>query len=153
MEKKLSVSAIKNGTVIDHITAGQALNIVKILNLSDHNKVVTVGINLPSKNMRHKDLIKVAEKEITPEEVTGFAFLAPHATVNIIKNYKVEKKFKADIPELVHRIIVCPNPQCISNNEQMESAFYILQKNGSIKLQCKYCEKIFWREEIKKYNH
>jgi len=153
MKKTLSVSAIINGTVIDHITAGQALNIVKILNLTNHNKVITVGINLVSKDMRHKDLIKIAEKEITTDEVNSFAFLAPKATINIIRNYRVVKKYKANIPELVHRIIVCPNPQCISNNEQMESAFYILQKNGSIKLQCKYCEKIFWREEIKKYNH
>lgn len=153
MKKTLLVSAIKNGSVIDHITAGQALNIVQILNIPTHHKIITVGINLPSKTMDYKDLIKIEDKEITEKEVNSFAFLAPQATINIISNYKIIKKYKVKMPKTIFHIIVCPNPVCISNNEKMESVFCVVRQNGAIELQCKYCEKIFSRDDIRKYNN
>jgi aspartate carbamoyltransferase regulatory subunit len=152
MEKTLPVAAIKNGTVIDHIAAGQAQNIIQILDLTSHKKIVTVGINLLSKAMGRKDLIKIEDKEISQAEADRFAFLAPLATINIIRNYKVIKKFKVTMPLVVDQIIICPNPMCISNREVMTSAFKIIAKGKTIKLQCKYCEKIFDRTEINKYN-
>ncbi len=153
MNKTLLVAAIKNGSVIDHILASQALIIMQILNLSMDKKIVTVGINLLSKNMKFKDIIKIEDKEISPEEVDRFSFLAPQATINIIRNYKIVKKYKVNMPKSINKIIVCPNIKCISNNEDMESSFYIKQSNEVIKLQCKYCEKIFNQEAIKNYNH
>lgn len=152
-QKQLLVSAIKNGTVIDHITAGHALKIIRLLNLADHNKVVTVGLNLPSRAMRIKDLIKVECRELTPDEISRVAILAPRASINIIKNYKVTKKFHVNIPETIEYVIICPNPKCITNNESMSSKFNVLHENNKIKLKCNYCEKIFKQDEIGQYKH
>ena len=153
MKKTLLVKAIKNGTVIDHIIAGQALNIVQILNIFASRKIIIVGINFSSKIMGRKDLIKIEDKEITEKEVNSFAFLSPRATINIIHDYKIIKKYKIKIPKTIFHIIVCPNPNCVSNNEKMESVFYTIKQNRTIKLRCKYCEKIFSRDDIKKYNN
>ena len=149
---ELLVSAIKNGTVIDHIAAGQALKIIRILRLPDHKKVVTLGLNLPSRAMGHKDLIKVEGRELTPEEANEVALLAPEASINIIKNYKVTKKFRVRIPEMIERVIVCPNAKCITNHERMMTVFFVRQQGKLLKLQCKYCEKIFGQGEIGDYN-
>ncbi len=150
--QELLVSAIKDGTVIDHITAGRALKIIRVLRLPDHKKVVTVGLNLPSRAMGHKDLIKVEGRELTPEEANEVALLAPEASINIIKNYKVTKKFKVQIPQTIERVVVCPNPKCITNFERMTTLFSVKRYGTVIKLSCKYCEKIFEQEEIKDYN-
>ncbi len=150
-DKKLLVSAIKNGTVIDHIEAGNALKIIRLLNLPAHKKIVTVGLNLPSRVMKHKDIIKVEEREITEEEMNQIAILAPKASINIICDFEIIKKFNAKLPKQIEHILVCPNPDCITNQERMDSLFHVI-KNGTIKLKCHYCEKIFSQEEIKNYN-
>lgn len=151
--KTLSVAAIKNGTVIDHITSGHALKIVRLLNLAEHNKTVTLGLNLPSKESKYKDIIKVEGRELTQEEISRVAIFAPNATINIIKNYDVVKKFPTEMPETVEYVIVCPNPNCITNHEVMDSKFHIKQEGKNIKLKCNYCEKIFAEEEITEYKN
>lgn len=150
-EKKLLVNAIKNGTVIDHITAGSALKIIRILNLAEHDSLVTLGLNLPSASMKHKDLIKAAERELTPEEVNRVAILAPQATINIVKNYEIVKKFKIKLPEKIESVVICPNPKCITNHEPMASEFFVLPNGKHIKMRCKYCEKVFVNEDIREY--
>lgn len=152
-DKKLLVAAIKNGTVVDHINAGHALKIIRLLNLADHNKLVTVGLNLPSKATKIKDLIKVEGRELTPEEINRIAIFAPHGTINIIKNYEVVKKFHAEIPDVVEYVIVCPNLKCITNHENMNSKFHVLENKGEITLKCHYCEKSFAENEIKDYKN
>ncbi|MBT5337655.1 aspartate carbamoyltransferase regulatory subunit [Candidatus Falkowbacteria bacterium] len=152
-KKTLSVAAIKNGTVIDHITAGHALKIVRLLNLADHNKIVTLGLNLPSKENKYKDIIKVEGRELNPKELRRVAIFAPHATINIIENYEIVKKFKTEMPETVEYVIVCPNPNCITNNEIMDSKFHVKQEGKNIKLKCNYCEKSFDESEIQKYKN
>ena len=151
-EKKLLVSAIKNGTVVDHITAGKALSIIRLLNLLQHKKIVTVGLNLPSKSMGYKDLIKVEGAELTPEEANRSAIFSPESSVNIIRNYNVAKKFFVAIPEKISRLIICPNPKCITNHDRMESLFHVSKEGKEIKLQCHYCEKIFSNDEISQYS-
>ncbi|MBI5728254.1 MAG: aspartate carbamoyltransferase regulatory subunit [Candidatus Magasanikbacteria bacterium] len=150
-QKTLSVSAIKNGTVVDHIPAGAALTIIRLLNLPQGNKQVTVGLNLPSRATIYKDLIKVEERELTEDEANRVALLAPRATINIIKNYTVVKKFHVKIPENIHRVVVCPNPTCITNQERMATTFRVETKLDRVSLRCLYCEKIFAREDIKEY--
>ena len=149
--KQLLVAAIKNGSVIDHITAGNALKIIRLLNLASHNKLVTVGLNLPSRAMKYKDLIKVEDRELTPAEVNHVAILSPQASINIIKNYNVVKKFTVTIPETIDYVITCPNPKCITNNEPMSSKFHVQKTKDGIKLKCHYCEKVFSQAEIKDY--
>lgn len=149
-QKELSVAAIKNGTVIDHITAGQALTIVRILGLSSYQQVITVGLHLPSRAMGAKDLIKIEGREVTPEEANQVALFAPEATVNIIRNYQTAKKFMVELPKSVASFIICPNPKCITNNERMNTVFEVAP-GKPLKVRCHYCEKIFLREEIKDY--
>ncbi|MFA6486222.1 MAG: aspartate carbamoyltransferase regulatory subunit [Candidatus Magasanikbacteria bacterium] len=151
--KQLLVSAINNGTVIDHITAGSALKIIRLLNLASHKNVVTVGLNLPSRAMKYKDLIKVEGREISPAEIDRVAILSPQASINIIKNYEVVKKFLVNLPAIIDYVVVCPNPKCITNNETMSSRFHVIKEKDGIKLKCHYCEKIFKQNDIKEYKN
>lgn len=144
----LSVAAIKQGTVIDHIPAGSALPMIRLLHLAVQKKQVTVGLNLPSRAMGHKDLIKVEERELTQDEVSQVAILAPDATINIIKNYAVVKKFSMKLPDRIDRVMLCPNPTCITNHERMATSFLVHTYKKEIRLRCKYCEKIFKQDDI-----
>ena len=152
-QKTLSVSAIKDGTVIDHISAGHALKIVRLLDLASHKQVVTIGLNLPSGSLGVKDIIKVAGKELSEEEADRVAMFAPQGTVNIIKDFQVVKKFNTRLPSLITHIIVCPNPKCITNHENIETKFKTIGNNGQLKLQCHYCEKIFLQSDILEYKN
>ena len=151
MEKTLKVLAIKNGTVIDHLTAGTAVRIVKILKLENHENTITIGINLPGKKGITKDLIKIEKMELTSDQVNEIALLSPSATINIIKNYQVVKKFNVKIPDELTDIITCPNPKCVTNHEQVSTKFLILFNNKKFKLKCHFCERVFNQEEIYDY--
>lgn len=149
MNKTLSVSAIQNGTVVDHITSDQTLRIMHMLRLLDKKHMVTVGFNLPSKRMKLKDLIKIENHELLPEEANQITVFAPDATINIIKNYEVVKKLSTTLPEHIKSIFICPNGECVTHSEPVESFFYI-QENGKVmRLVCKYCEKSFDRNQVK----
>lgn len=149
LTKTVAVSAICNGTVIDHIPAGQALSIIKFLKLTGHNRQVTLGLNLPSSHLGYKDLIKVEERTLSSEETSQVAILAPEATVNLIENFSVKNKFKVTLPKRIEGVISCPNPRCISNHETAVSKISVLQRwRGNIRLQCHYCRKTFSQEEI-----
>ena len=134
------VFAIKEGTVIDHIDAGSALKIIRILNLADEQKIVSVGLNFSSKGLGMKDIIKVEKRELTPDEINRVAIFAPHATINIIRDFKVTKKFKVQIPDSIHNVIVCPNPKCVTNVEKITTRFTRIE-TGLYK--CEYCEKTY----------
>jgi aspartate carbamoyltransferase regulatory subunit len=152
-DKKLLVAAIKDGTVIDRIDAGHALKIIRLLNLAGYKEIVTVGLNLPSKAIGQKDLIKIEKLELSPEQINSIAILAPKATINIIKDYEVVKKFNTKIPEVVKYLITCPNPKCITNHDSTETKFEITNENGLIYMKCYYCEKEFKESEITEYKH
>ncbi len=149
MSKTLSVSAIKNGTVIDHIPAGQALRILRLLNLTTSKNKITLGLNLPSKSMGHKDLIKIEARFLTTLEASDIIVFAPKATINIIENFEATKKISTQIPETIKGIFVCPNLACITHTESVVSFFYIEEQSKRIKLSCKYCEKKFDRDQVK----
>ena len=147
------VFAIKAGTVIDHITAGHALKIVRLLNLADENRVVTIGLNFSSKKMKLKDIIKVENRELTKEEINRVAIFAPLASINIIKDFAVIKKFRAEIPETIEYVVTCPNPKCLTNHESITTKFHVLPKSNNIHLKCHYCEKVFLESEINEYKN
>lgn len=146
MEKSLSVAAIEQGTVIDHIPAGQGMRIVKLLKLAHHHKKVTLGLNLPSQTLGYKDIIKVEERTICEEEANQIAVFAPKATLNIIENYQIAKKFTLVMPEIITQILACPNLNCITNHEQIVTRFKVHQFGRKVHLQCCYCEKGFSHE-------
>ena len=115
--KQLSVSAIQNGTVIDHITAGKALQVADILNIGNLKREIMIGVNLTSQKMGKKDIIKIENRELSKEEANSIALISPTATLIIIDDYKVVKKFGIDIPKEINQHIICPNSQCITNKE------------------------------------
>jgi len=107
MKKELSISAIKEGSVIDHIPGNVTLKVVDILDLRGIRGIISIATNLPSKTMGKKGIIKISGKDLTKEEVDKIALIAPHATVNIIKNYDVKQKIKVAIPPVINKIIKC----------------------------------------------
>ena len=147
MEKELSVSAIKEGTVIDHIPSNVTLKVVDILDLKGVRSIISIATNLTSKSMGKKGIIKIGGKDLTKEEVNKIAIIAPDATVNIIKDYEVKEKIKVAIPSTINKIIKCSNPNCITNNEKVTTKFYVLGKNP-LRVRCHYCERSMYEEDI-----
>lgn len=148
-ETTLRVSKIKNGTVIDHITGGHALDVVKILGITGHRSgVVSIAMNVPSKRLGIKDIVKVEGRKLDASEVDKIALLAPHATINIVKDYKVIEKKRVKLPEAVRGVVKCDNPACISNSsEPVQSKFYI-EKEEPLRLKCHYCGHVMEKKDI-----
>src|SRR5512136_1721714 len=150
-EATLRVSKIKDGTVIDHITGGHALDVAKILGLAERRaSVITIAMNVPSKRLGHKDMVKIEGRFLAGSEVDKIALLAPSATINIVKGYKVVEKQRVKLPEVIKGIVKCDNPACISNsNEPVQTRFYV-QKAQPLRLKCHYCGHIMEKEDILK---
>lgn len=140
-EEELSVSAIKEGSVIDHIPAGQGMKLLKLLNLTKQHRKITVGLNLPSRSIGYKDLIKVEDYIISPEIAGQIAIFAPHATLVLIENYLVVKKEKVKLPKQITKILDCTNSHCITNHERIETKFSVRRLGKKIELMCLYCDK------------
>lgn len=150
-EKELRVRRIKNGTVIDHITAGQALNVIKILGLPDASEgVVSILLNSPGEHGK-KDVVKIENRELKVTEVDRIALIAPNATINIIRNFNVSQKKKVHIPEFMEGVIRCINPNCISNSDEpITSKFNVTVDDDMPKLSCTYCGRVI-SENIAKH--
>ena len=146
-DKQLSVSAIKDGTVIDHVPANVLFNVVSILNLDKLDTMVTFGNSLESKKLGKKGIIKLSEVFFKDEDINKIALVAPSAKLNIIRNYKVVEKKVVEVPDEIVGIVKCVNPKCITNNQPVTTKFYVVSKDD-IKLKCHYCEKITNRQNI-----
>ncbi|MBR0270867.1 MAG: aspartate carbamoyltransferase regulatory subunit [Methanobrevibacter sp.] len=152
MKSELKIKAIENGTVIDHITANKSLHILKILGLPDDDIInVTVAMNVSSKETGRKDIVKIENREIDHQELNQIALIAPKATINIIKDYKVVKKDQIILPEVITSLIKCTNEKCITNyeNEPITSRFNVIESQPPV-LRCHYCEKLIKNEDIEK---
>ncbi len=145
-EKTLSVSAIKEGTVIDHIAPGQALNLIRHLQLAATGMRVTIGLNLKSHSCGLKDLIKLEGIFITETQASQIAVFSPFSTVSVIEDYKVVKKFRVSLPEKIEGLLVCPNFRCVTHSEKISTLFKVEEENGRSLLRCKFCEKTFHLE-------
>lgn len=147
MIKTRSVSAIENGIVIDHIPAGQSLKIMRLLHVVNSKQRVTLGLNLRSTSLKLKDLIKIENRLLTPQEIDHVAIFAPGATVSRIENFKVSEKAKCELPKTIRDILVCPNQNCI-NPIESKGFFKLEGSPNQIKLRCFYCEKQFERDQV-----
>ena len=146
--QKMSVEAIKDGTVIDHIPAGLGLSILNQFKLLDYGSAVTVGFNLPSKTQGSKDIIKIKEVLFDEKSANRLALFAPEATVNLIENFRVVRKLHLKMPDTISEVFRCPNSNCASHGEPVKSRFYVRQHQGQTRLKCHYCEKTFPREVV-----
>lgn len=140
--KELVVSALENGTVLDHIPAENVYKALDILDLKGIGNQITIGINLTSKLFGKKGIIKIEDKFFKDEELNKLALIAPKATVNVIRDFKVVEKKKLVMPEEIHGIAKCRNPKCVTNHQPISTWFKTIEEGNEISLLCHYCEKI-----------
>jgi aspartate carbamoyltransferase regulatory subunit len=139
-KKELIVSAIENGTVIDHIPVDTVLMVLSILGLDKYEDEVLIGNNLNSKKYGKKGIIKARNKFFEQEDINKIALVAPNATLIVIRDYEVVEKKFVEIPEKIEKILKCINPNCITNKETIETKFNVIEEKP-LKIQCHYCEK------------
>ncbi len=147
MKTVLEVSAIENGTVIDHIPSGSLFKIMNILQLENITNRITFGNNLESKRMGTKAIIKISDMEVPQEALNKIAIFAPMARVNYIKNFEVVRKLSVSVPDTLEGSIRCANPICVTNKEPVTPKFEIVDKE-KVTLRCHYCEKITTQEQF-----
>lgn len=140
--RELKVTPIRNGTVIDHLPAGSALGICQVLGIPRPGSASTVSVvmNVPSDAMGHKDIIKVEDRDLHEDAQQQLAVMAPNATVNTIRDYHVSEKRTPEAPETVKNLAACPNPGCITNDEEPVSSEFDVHRNGDgYELSCAFC--------------
>ncbi len=139
--EELRIRPIRDGTVIDHIERGRALEVLKILGVDSSTRdVVSVAMNVPSERMDVKDVVKVEGREIGSTEADIIALLAPRATVNVVRDYDVQEKYLVSMPTEIEGVVECPNPSCITNDrEPVETSFDVVE---DAVLRCSYCGEV-----------
>jgi len=145
--KQMSVSAIQNGTVIDHVPASNLFKVIQILGLDRIENQITFGTNLESKKLGRKAIIKISGLYFENEDINRIALVAPDAKLNIIKDYEVIEKKVVEVPDNIIGIAKCMNPKCITNFESVTTRFKVVSKKNVL-LRCHYCEKITNQENL-----
>ena len=146
----LLVRRIRDGTVIDHIPAGRALAVLRILGITGREGLrVAVVMNVESRRLGRKDIVKVEGRHLSSEEVNRIALIAPSATINIVKDYRVIEKTRVKLPSVIEGIIACTNPTCITRKpgEPLRPRFRLLAEHP-LRLQCMYCGTIMDEEDV-----
>ncbi|PLX02055.1 MAG: aspartate carbamoyltransferase regulatory subunit [Marinilabiliales bacterium] len=155
MDKKrteLIVSAIRSGTVIDHIPSDKTFQVINMLNLEGTENQVYFGTNLYSDKYISKGIIKISDTFFKEEEISKIALVAPSATLIEIEDYEITKKQKVKAPATVDKIVKCYNPKCVTNTETIPTKFKVISDHkGNMKLSCHYCEKTMAKENIEFY--
>jgi aspartate carbamoyltransferase regulatory subunit len=146
----LNVESIESGTVIDHIKAGKGKKVMDLLKIDDSftNRVAVV-MNVPSKKLGKKDIVKIEGMFVSDEIANLIALVAPNSSINIIKNSEVANKYVVSLPKQLKGVGVCPNPNCITNFEYCEKSFKE-EKENSDEYRCTYCERLSKAEELVK---
>jgi len=146
-KKELQVSAVENGTVIDHIPADKLFDVINILGIQQSENTVTFGYNFSSRKLGKKAIIKISDKFLCDEEVNKLALVAPSAKINIIREFEVVEKKTVNIPAHVKGIVKCMNPKCITNHQKVCTKFDVVGSEPIV-LKCHYCEKLTDQEHI-----
>ena len=132
----MNIDSIENGYVIDHIPAGKGMAIYNYLSLDKLDCQVAIITNAKSKKNAVKDIIKI--NKLVDLDMDIISFVAPNATVNVIKNSQRIDNKKLDMPKQIKNIVRCPNPRCICNNEDIDHIFKLTDNKGTYR--CLYCE-------------
>ncbi|MBS1263901.1 MAG: Aspartate carbamoyltransferase regulatory chain [Methanonatronarchaeales archaeon] len=140
MGRELKVSSIERGTVIDHIRAGNALKVVRILGIEGSGATVSIVMNVSSGTMGRKDILKVEDRTLSREEVDKIALVAPGATINIIEDFEVVEKHGVELPGEIGTILGCPNEGCVTNSGEPVSPRFTVVGREPVRLRCVYCE-------------
>jgi aspartate carbamoyltransferase regulatory subunit len=146
---QLLVRRIRDGTVIDHIENGKALIVLRVLNITGkEGNVITVALNVPSSKHGKKDIMKVENKFLEKDETDKLALIAPHATINIIREYKLVEKRKINLPDSIIGIFKCPNLKCVTNSEEYIKPTIDIIDKEQITLKCRYCARTITIDEL-----
>jgi aspartate carbamoyltransferase regulatory subunit len=148
--EKMLVQKISDGTVIDHVSAGRALSVLRLLSdPQDRGVTVALVMNVESSKMGRKDILKVEGVELTDEQIQKLALIAPLASVNIIRSYKVSKKKKAVLPKKITGVLRCTATTCVSVREKdsVPSVFFLVSTSPLV-YRCKYCGRDLSEREI-----
>ena len=134
----MNIDSIKDGVVIDHITAGNAMRIYKLLGFDKLECSVAIIKNVSSKKMGKKDIIKI-DSDI-PLNLEALGYIDPGVTIDVIREGKLVEKRNVDLPETLHGVLSCKNPRCITSCEQeLDQVFTLTDKENRV-YRCMYCE-------------
>ena len=134
----MNIDSIKDGLVIDHIKAGDAMRIYTLLDFDKLDCPIAIIKNAQSKKMGKKDIIKIDEAIEINLDIIGY--IAPQATVNVIRDGVIAEKKAIDLPEMLINVIKCKNPRCITTTEQeIEHIFKLTDKEKGV-YRCIYCK-------------
>ncbi|HDI12576.1 MAG TPA: aspartate carbamoyltransferase regulatory subunit [Hadesarchaea archaeon] len=148
--EELTVKKIRDGTVIDHIPGGQALNVLRILGITgEEGHTVAIMINAQSRKLGKKDIVKIEGRELVSGEVDRIALIAPEATINLVKYYRLARKTKVKLPDEIKGLLKCTNPNCISNKprEPVTPSFRVVSRTPTL-LVCEYCGTYITYDEV-----
>lgn len=134
----MNIDSIRNGIVIDHISAQKGMEIYEALNLKSLDCSVAIITNAKSKKMGKKDIIKIDKDMEINVDMIGF--IEPNATINVVKEGELIKKYKVSLPEKVVNVVNCQNPRCITSVERELDQVFILTDKEKQVYRCKYCE-------------
>ena len=134
----MNIDTIENGYVLDHITAGKAMEIYDLLNLKDLKCQVALITNAESKKIKTKDIIKIAE--LIEIDLDKLALIDPNITINVVKNCEIIEKKKLQLPERIVNVHKCNNPRCITSTERGLDQIFILTDKDKKIYRCMYCE-------------
>lgn len=140
----LSVNTIKNGLVIDHIRSGCGPRIFSWLGLDKANFRVALIMNVPSRKLDKKDIIKI--DNIINIDYSVLGFIDPNITVNVVQNEEIVKKIDLVLPEKVENVIRCKNPRCITTSEPYLSQVFRLVNRERSEYRCEYCDELYHAE-------
>ena len=141
------VAALRHGTVVDHLHAGMALKALQVLGLPRKGAAL-LGIGLESGKMGRKDIMKLENVEISESEIEKLALFGPNASVSFIRDYKVVRKVRVELPDVIHGILRCPNPNCITNSERLLETRFHVEARQPLQVRCHYCERLISETEF-----
>lgn len=147
---KIRIVKIKDGTVIDHIRAGHALDVLRILGITGkEGNIVTLAMNISSSKIGRKDIVKIEDRILKAKELDRIALVAPEATINLIEDYEVVQKNRVELPNTITDVIQCINMRCITNKERepIQAKYEVVSKHPT-QLKCKYCWTLINEDDI-----
>ena len=134
----MNIDSIKNGIVIDHITAGKAMEIYRLLGLDALDCSVALIKNVASRKTGKKDIIKIDSDFDVDTDILGYIDL--FVTVNVIRDGKIAEKKTIELPQELTNVLKCKNPRCITSTEQELPHIFKLTDRENRIYRCAYCE-------------
>lgn len=134
----MNIDSIKNGIVIDHITAGRSMKIYRLLGLESLDCSVALIKNVTSRKMGKKDIIKIDSDFDVDTDILGY--VDPGVTINIIRDGKIAEKRTLELPTELTDVLKCKNPRCITSTEQELPHIFRLTDREHRVYRCIYCE-------------